>query len=301
MTSQSSNDSGQDKNNNFQGTYNKVVNTILVLLEASLCLIIGMLPLVLVIFLVRDLTYWPTYVLAAWLSIPGLTALFAMFRDQPTLLSSDAETRARVWRDQSGAKDFPPNWIAKPYVPFDRSVAFIVPYFKAYAKLFLRSISVGFVFMLLVFCFVYDIFITNQFDWGALIGPLLAVCCALFVQAMLVALVLVVEYPKAKFLTTIKNGFILAVRRPLAILLSLVALLGYAWGMTTRWSLMILIFLTGVVAYMMWASANWQANLLFTAMARESGDKRIIDMYTSGGKTAGSKPSFFSGTKDYQS
>ncbi|NMM93686.1 hypothetical protein [Bifidobacterium oedipodis] len=299
MANQNGDNVSQGKNENFNGTYNKVVNTILVLLESSLCLFIGMLPLLLVVFAVRDLTYWPTYLLAAWLSMPGLTALFAMFRDQPMLFSINAETRARVWREQSGAKDFPPDWIAEPYVPFDRTVAFIGPYFKAYAKLFVRSITISFVFLLLVFCFIYDVFIMMQTSWGAFVVPILIVCCALFVQAMLVALVLTVEYPKAKFFSRIRNGFMLAVRRIPAIIISMVALVGYGWGMTTKYGLLVLVLTTGIVAYLVWSSANWQANLMFVAMAKESGDKRIIDMYSVVNKTSGG--SFFSGTRDYQS
>ena len=290
----------QQSGQQFQGTYNTVVNTVLVLLESSLCAIVGMLPLVLVAFLINDFNYWPTYVVAAALSMPGLAALFAMFRDQPMLFSANASTRARVWFEHMGDRNFPPDWIAEPYVRPDTSVAFIKPYFRAYRRVFLRALAVGAAFWALVFCLIYDMFIMVQLSWGAALVPVLVVVAAMALQSMMVALVLVVEYPKAKYLSVLKNGVILAVRRVPVLLLTVVALAGYVWGLFT-WSIAVLVFATGIAAYLVWASANWQASLMFEQLARESGDKRIIDMYQASGSKPSAFGSFFKGTSDYQS
>ena len=117
-------------------------------------------------------------------------------------------------------------------------------------------------------------------------------------QSMMVSLVLAVEYPKAKYVQLLKNGFLLSVRRIPVLLLTLVALVGYAWALFT-WTIPVLVFASGIAAYVVWACANWQASVLFSSMAMESGDKRIIDMYHATRNSAASKSSWFRGTKDY--
>ena len=286
------------KSNNFNSAYSTVVNTLIVVIEASLCMIVGALPLMVVAFVVNDLAYWPIYIAAAALSTPALAALFAMFRDQPTLLSANAATRARVWLDNESDADFPPDWIASPYVRSDSSVLFVKPYCKAYARLFARSLGVGAFFWLLVFCFAYDVLIALQLSWGAALIPMLAICMLLSFQSMAVALVLAAEYPKAKYLQLLKNGFLLSVRRIPVLLLTLVALAGYAWALFT-WTIPVLVFATGIAVYLVWACANWQASLMFEVMAKESQDRRIIDMYQAARPSGKSLGSWFRGTKDY--
>lgn len=282
----------------FNATYTKVVNTVLVLIESSLCLIVGMLPLVLALFLLPGGGYWPLFLLAAWLSTPGLAALFAIFRDQPVLFSSNATVRAKVWTDHESEPDFPPDWISAPYVPTDATVAFIKPYFRAWKRLALRTLAVGAFFWLLEFCLVYDILMAARFSWGAALVPVLVIVAAMCLEALMVALILAAEYPKARYWALIKNGFLLSVRRIPTTLLTVVALAGYVWALWT-WTLQVLVFATGIAAYLVYAAANWQANLMFVQMAKESGDPRIMDMYR--GKDKEEKHSWFSSTRDYQS
>lgn len=286
------------KSENFNRTYSTIANTLMVIIEASLCLIVGALPLVVVAFAVNDFDYWALYIVAAALSMPGIAALFAIFRDQPTLLSMNASVRTQVWLDNESDPDFPPEWIAAPYVYPDASVVFIKSYFKAYARLFKRSLGIGVFYWFLVFCFGYDILIVLQLSWGGFIVPMLVICILMALQSMMVSLVLAVEYPKAKYVQLLKNGFLLSVRRLPVLLLTLVALGGYAWALFT-WTIPVLVFASGIAAYVVWACANWQASVLFSSMAMESGDKRIIDMYHATHNSAASKSSWFRGTKDY--
>lgn len=286
------------KSENFNRTYSTIANTLMVIIEASLCLIVGALPLVVVAFAVNDFDYWALYIVAAALSMPGIAALFAIFRDQPTLLSMNASVRTQVWLDNESDPDFPPEWIAAPYVYPDASVMFIKSYFKAYARLFKRSLGIGVFYWFLVFCFGYDILIVLQLSWGGFIVPMLVICILVALQSMMVSLVLAVEYPKAKYVQLLKNGFLLSVRRLPVLLLTLVALGGYAWALFT-WTIPVLVFASGIAAYVVWACANWQASVLFSSMAMESGDKRIIDMYHATHNSAASKSSWFRGTKDY--
>lgn len=286
------------KSENFNRTYSTIANTLMVIIEASLCLIVGALPLVVVAFAVNDFDYWALYIVAAALSMPGIAALFAIFRDQPTLLSMNASVRTQVWLDNESDPDFPPEWIAAPYVYPDASVMFIKSYFKAYARLFKRSLGIGVFYWFLVFCFGYDILIVLQLSWGGFIVPMLVICILMALQSMMVSLVLAVEYPKAKYVQLLKNGFLLSVRRLPVLLLTLVALGGYAWALFT-WTIPVPVFASGIAAYVVWACANWQASVLFSSMAMESGDKRIIDMYHATHNSAASKSSWFRGTKDY--
>lgn len=286
------------KSENFNRTYSTIANTLMVIIEASLCLIVGALPLVVVAFAVNDFDYWALYIVAAALSMPGIAALFAIFRDQPTLLSMNASVRTQVWLDNESDPDFPPEWIAAPYVYPDASVMFIKLIFKAYARLFKRSLGIGVFYWFLVFCFGYDILIVLQLSWGGFIVPMLVICILMALQSMMVSLVLAVEYPKAKYVQLLKNGFLLSVRRLPVLLLTLVALGGYAWALFT-WTIPVLVFASGIAAYVVWACANWQASVLFSSMAMESGDKRIIDMYHATHNSAASKSSWFRGTKDY--
>ena len=63
------------KSENFNRTYSTIVNTLIVIIEASLCLIVGALPLVVVAFAVNNFDYWALYIVAAALSMPGMAAL----------------------------------------------------------------------------------------------------------------------------------------------------------------------------------------------------------------------------------
>lgn len=73
-----------------------ITNSIAVVLGAGCCSLLGMLPLTAVLIFLRDPQYFPTYLLAAVLSAPGLAALFAIYRDHPGLSSASARARRQA-------------------------------------------------------------------------------------------------------------------------------------------------------------------------------------------------------------
>ena len=283
----------------FNKTFTTVANSIYLMLMAGWLTLIGVLPLSILLFLRVPINFYPTYALALALSAPGFAALFAVFRDQPTFLSRDAALRSKLAEDYAADPNFPPDWIAAPYVPSDRSVAIVKPYFRAYAKLFLRALSVGFPCGLVIFAFGYDIQITQQFSWGAFLMPVCLVVMAIALQAYFVGLVIIVEYPKAKWLSVMKSAVLLSIRRFVALLIAMVVMVGFFWGV--MWNpLLVLLLGTGLIFYVEYSAARWQAQILFEQMARESGDKRIRDMYSVGAddKPAKPKSSFWRGGRD---
>ncbi|BDR52390.1 hypothetical protein KIM372_02970 [Bombiscardovia nodaiensis] len=272
-----------------------LVGSIYVLLIAGWCAIVGTLPMGLVLFFVHDPSYYPLYLLAAWLSAPGLAALFAIFRDQPSLASWNAALRQQLAVEKTQGWQLP-EWIAPPYVNPDDTNALIRPYFRAWWHLAWRSWLLALPFGLVAFACIYNAQIAGVLGWGSLAMPIALVLLALLLQASLIALILLVEYPKAHWWPTLKNALILSVRRIYMLPISLLALAGYGWGMTQS-PILVSLLATGISWYVIWASARWQANKLFVQMAQESGDKRIVDMY--GGKQQHSG-STLSSLKDVQ-
>jgi len=59
--------------------------------------------MVAVLIFLRDLQYFPTYLLSAVLSAPGLAALFAIYRDHPGLSSASARARRQAVDSMSKA------------------------------------------------------------------------------------------------------------------------------------------------------------------------------------------------------
>ena len=282
----------------FNKTFTTVANSVYLMLMAGWLTLIAALPLTICFIARIPVTYYPTYAAALALSAPGFAALFAIFRDQPTLNSRDAELRIKLAEDYAADPNFPPDWIAAPYVPSDRSVAIVKPFFRAYARNFLRSLAVGFSFALLAFAFGYDIQITQQFSWGAVLMPVLLVCIVLFLQAYFVGLVIVVEYPKAKWFSIMKSSVLLSIRRWWALLIAIAVMVGFVWGV--MWNPILVLFLgTGLIMFIEYSTARWQAQILFAQMARESGDKRIRDMYSVGADAKPrAKSSFWRGGAD---
>lgn len=265
----------------FNKAFTTVANSIYLMLMAGWLTLLCTLPLTICFALRVPITYYPTYAGALALSAPGFAALFAIFRDQPTFGSRDAQLRVKLAEDHAKDPDFPPDWIAAPYVPSDRPAAIFKPFFRAYGKLFLRALLVGLTCGFAIFAFGYDIQLSQQFQGGAVLMPVLLVAMALFLQAYFVGLVIIVEYPKAKWWSVMKSAVLLSVRRWVALLIALVVMVGFFWGV--MWNpILVLMLGTGLIFYIEYSAARWQAQILFAQMAVESGDKRIRDMYSVG-------------------
>ena len=309
--------SSEDKSNNnaspdgtnkwFQAdAFMGIVNAIVTVLLSGICCLITSLPLVLVMLVVNDVSYWPLYFAAAVLSSPSVAALYAIFRDHPALLSQDSRVRmkrmldaasASAEGDGDGRPAFPPDWLAAPYVRQDASVAMFRPYFAAYAKLWTRSFAQGLTFGLIAFALLYNSLLVSQFSWGIYVVIPFAVCGVFLLAASSIAMVLVVEYPKAKYLSVLKNSVLLSVRRVYILLIALVALVAYGYGLF-RWTMLMGVLGTGVLWYLIWGASRWQAQVLFSRMAAESGDDRIVEMYQAVPVSRGF--GFLSGITDYK-
>lgn len=316
----SNNNASPDATNKwFQAdAFMHIVNSVVVMILAGVCCLVAALPLVIVMLVVNDLNYWPLYFAAAALSSPSVAALYAMFRDHPALLARGSRVRVKRMMDAetehaaagtSGstgdtAATFPPDWIAGLYVRQDVAVAMFRPYFRAYARLFPRALAVGATFALIGFAFVYNIALFAQFPWGAAVTPALAVCLVFLFAAFSIAMVLVVEYPKARYLSVMKNAAILCIRRAYILLITAVALVAYGYGLF-HWALLMMVFGTGVLWYLIWGASRWQAQRLFMQMASESHDSRVVEMYeiapAAGSSTGGSGiGGFLSGLTDWR-
>ena len=147
---------------------------------------------------------------------------------------------------------------------------------------------------IIAFALVYDLQIAAVVSWGGLLWPLIVVCLVLLVQTAFVSLVLVVEYPKAVIRRLLVNALLLSVRRFYMLLVSILALAGYVWGLL-RSPILVALLGTGLIWYLIWAAARWQAQPFFLQMAKESHDPVIESMYRQG---SGS-PSF-SSLSDYR-
>ena len=274
-----------------------ITNSIAVVLGAGCCSLLGMLPLVAALIFLRDPQYFPTYLLAAVLSAPGLASLFAVYRDHPGLSSTTAQARRQVVASMMERGHPLPDWIAKPYVDSGTVYGFFRAYWRAYKVLALRSWAAWLPLGLIAFALIYDLQIASQLSWGQILFLPIVVCLLLLLQAGLVALVLLVEYPRARIRKVLVNGLLLSVRRWYMLVLSLAVLAGYAWGLM-RSPILVALLATGLIWYLVWAAVRWQADPFFRQMARESKDPGIQAMY--GLPEAGAKGSSFTALQDYR-
>lgn len=283
-------------------TFLTVANVVYVLLAMSLLTLLGCLPLVLAAVFVPDIRSYPVLLLAGALSAPGVAASFAMFRDHPVFLTSArrdalealekehesheagsvgaASRSVRVCADGrcDGGCPWLPDWIAAPYVPSDVSVAVFRPYLAAYRRVAARSLAVGMTFGVIEFLALYDAQLLIQVSWGRLFVPAMVVVAAISVEAELVALNLVVEFPKAKWRSLMRNGYLMGVRRFLMLVVNVACLGVYGWGLG-RSPILVGLLATGVLVFVLWAGVRWQSQPLALAMARESHDRALVALY----------------------
>ncbi|MBW3080276.1 hypothetical protein [Bifidobacterium saguinibicoloris] len=252
-----------------------VANVVYLLLAMSVLTLIGCLPLVLAFVFAPGLRFYPLVLAAAALSAPGVAASFAMFRDHPVFLTASRRDALNALAESGGDL---PDWIAAPYVPSDVSVAVFRPYFAAYRRVGLRALAVGVTFGVAEFLALYDAQLLMQVAWGQLFVPLLFVVAVISVEAALVALGLVVEFPKAKWRSLLRNGYLCGVRRFVMLVINACVLAVYAWG-AMRSPILVAVLATGVVAFVLWAGVRWQFRALALAMAREAHDRHLVALY----------------------
>jgi hypothetical protein len=250
-----------------------VGNTIYVVIAIGIAALIGCLPLVLCFFFAHNVSCWPIWALAAWLSCPGLAAAFALFRDSPVL-----QPHGDLGRYDEEVVGNLPDWVARPYVPVGKEAAVWKPYFRAWAHLAGRSLLVGLAPIVVIALFVLDILLLRGVNGGFVAVPFLIVLCVLLADTVLVALILVTEYPKAHYGSLMRNGFLLSVRRIWMLLFSVLIAVGYGLGVEAK-AIIVLPLATGFVLYCLWASARWQAKTLVDRMAAESDSAAVKRFY----------------------
>ena len=256
-------------------TFLTVTNVVYLLLAMSLLTMLGCLPLVLALVLVPGAGgAYPLFLFAGALSAPGVAASFAMFRDHPVFLTSSRRSAMEALAKATGL----PDWIAAPYVSPDVSVAVFRPYFAAYRRVAPRALAVGLTFGAIEFLALYDAQLLMQVAWGQLLVPAMAVVAVISVEAEFIALNLVVEFPKAKWRSLLRNGYLLSVRRFVMLVVNVACLGVYAWGLVHS-PILVGVLATGVLAFVLWAGVRWQSRPLALAMARESRDRNLIALY----------------------
>lgn len=272
-----------------------VANVVYMLLAMSVLTLAGCFPLLLAFVLVPDFGFYPLLLAAAALCAPGIAASFAIFRDHPVFQTSsrsdalsalaDADSDADGDADSDAGNNADsdvdnglPDWIAPTYVRSDVSVAVFRPYARAYVRLFWRALIVGVTFGMIEFVALYDAQLLMQVSWGQLLVPMLLVVAVISVEAELLALNLVVEFPKARWGALLRNGYLFCVRRMLMLIVNLACLGVYGWGVM-RSPILVAVLATGVLAFVVWAGVRWQSQPLALAMARESGDRRLVALY----------------------
>ena len=276
-----------------------VANVVYMLLAMLVLTLAGCFPLLLAFVFVPDFGFYPLFLAAAALCAPGIAASFAIFRDHPVFQTSSRSDALSALADAasdvdskaggdansdagnnavSAADSGLPDWIASAYVRSDVSVAVFRPYVRAYVRLFWRALIVGVTFGVIEFVALYDAQLLMQVGWGQLLVPMLLVVAVVSAEAELLALNLVVEFPKARWGALLRNGYLFSVRRVLMLVVNLACLGVYTWGLT-RSPILVATLATGVLIFVVWAGVRWQSQPLALAMARESGDRRLVALY----------------------
>lgn len=252
-----------------------VANVVYLLLAMSVLTVAGCAPLALAFVLAPGVWFYPL-LLAGWaLSAPGIAAAFAIFRDHPVFQTSSRRDALSALDDAAVGL---PEWIAAPYVPSDVAVAVFRPYARAYLRLFPRALAVGVTFGMIEFLALYDAQLLMQVGWGQLLVPLMLVVAVISVEAELVALNLMVEFPQSKWRSLLRNGYLFGLRRLVMFIVNVAVVAVYCWGLT-RSPILVAVLATGVLSFIVWAGVRWQSQPLALAMAREVRDRHLVALY----------------------
>lgn len=246
-------------------------NTIYVIICVGISTLIGCSPLVAALFFAHNWASWPLWVIAFWLSTPGLAAAFAVFRDAPVLQPHGDMNRYANYEKL-------PIWVAQPYVPLTKSAAVWRPYFSAYGHLFKRAIIASSIFIAVMALFTEDIQIMKNIPHGFIAVPFLIVSLVLLLQMTFNALMLIVEYPCSHYTSIWRNCLMLSVRKLWIPISSVIVLIGYGYGLAGK-ALIVLPLATGFVLYIVFALTRWQSRILMDRLAKESNDHNVRRFY----------------------
>jgi uncharacterized membrane protein YesL len=191
---------------------------------------------------------------AAWtISVPGLAAAFAAYRDAPAMRfgETDSARDIRLARTKHVAA------IADPYWSDAEDMRIVRPYLRNYARLFRRSITVAITFGVIIGAAVAAALGTVRLPGplGIAVPALLFAFAAYALLAQMVALSMIVEFPRARHAAIVRNGFALSARgwRPSALGLTILVVYGYG---LLHWPFLMLIFGTALVYFFLYHVAE---------------------------------------------
>lgn len=241
------------------GRFNEISWVLLAFLLLNLALVDTLLPFAAFAVFTDAVAHLPVPVMvavgvAAWVtSGPGVAAAFAAYRDAPSMrFGESSQARdVRLGRVAGIAA------IAAPFWSEAEDTRVIRPYFRAYAWLFRRAITVCATFgavtgVLLVGAVVV---LRAHAPGGAALPAALVAIAAYSVLAQVVALAMVVEFPRARLSALVRNSLTLSARAWRASVLGLLLLGVYGFGLL-QWPFLMLIFGTSLVLFFVYHAAE---------------------------------------------
>lgn len=243
---------------------------LLAFLLLNLALIDTMAPLALFVLFTDALGALPVPALAAvgaaaWVaSAPGVAAAFAASRDSQSLRSVEsAQARRRRIRRTEGT-----DAIAAPYWQEAEDTRVIRPYFRTYIRLFRRSLAVSVLMGGTAGALAVAALALMAAGAPLPVAVTLFALAAYALLAHVVALDLVVEFPRARTLALTRQSlFLLARSWPLAAL-ELLILAGYAYALVS-WPWVVLLLAQGLVLFFLHGCVQAIATPVRDLMIRE--------------------------------
>lgn len=243
----------------FVARFNDVSRVLLAFLLLNVALLDTMLPFAAFVVFTDALARLPVAVVvlvgvAAWTaSTPGVVAAFTAFRDAEVMRFGEPRDTPDARARRAAGIDA----IARPYWSEAEDTRIIRPYSRAYVRLFRRTLlasasSGAIVAVLLIACLASLRLLPTV---GEMVAAAILAVAAYTVLANVVSLALIVELPRARTTAVLKNGFLLAARRPWPAALGLLVLGVYGYAFL-HWPFLVLIFGTSLVLFFAYHAAD---------------------------------------------
>ncbi|RSX51899.1 hypothetical protein [Bifidobacterium callimiconis] len=233
--------------------FNAISRSIIAFLILDVILVTTMLPWNVVIMFTDSFSGLPIPLLALvavaayTVSTPALAAAFAAYRDAPTMrYGEDENVRFRRNRTLESLET-----VSHPYWSAAEEHRTVLPYLRAYTRLFPRSLATSLMFGAILAILVEAACLAVSTTGGTVATAALLALCAFTIVAHMVALNLVVEFPKAHYPAMLRNGFALAAAKWPFTLLAIGVLAAYA-GVMLYWPWFMLLFGTGLTFFFLY-------------------------------------------------
>lgn len=217
-------------------------------IRLNLAAVIACLPLVAILVLaIEPVRAFPTLIVAAWLSSPGLAACFAAFRDAPGF-SAGPGCHEDLSGSTAGAARF--------WAYGDVSIA--RPFARAYRRLFARSLSVSALPAGLALLLAVDAAWLASTDTLHALVPAMIVAISICMLDWVIGLVFVTELAMGSWWQIVKAAAVCAVRKWYLSIVTLVVLALLAAGVVHS-PLPVLAIAASLALYLVWANCRWSA------------------------------------------